>query len=981
MHKKLIALILVCAMMLNLCVIAAADTVSLPRNLKEVAEELFTGDTSLDEVVVPYGTESIQSRAFANTTLACVYIPETVTYIAEDAFDGTVYPMIISPAGSYAQAYAEDNNIIWEDADTYYTEDRLRDTLASLENDIPAEPIVQPEYDLTPISTEGITDPEELERIATINQCLLELGEAQQAYNDALIALDSSWENGVEILDRLSINAEGDVITLHIDSVTCELSPETYDSLTAEWELVSVASVGGMTQYGISASGEALYLAFDNNSLSISETPSIHNVTLVEDLDAEEMNTVTASGMLLDEILDKIKDVQFNIQQFVNVISASLDVLIAIADSELASAIEAKDAANPSSWQYGRLVKNVEKAAAHRAPLVRIWSSINGIIAAISAWQDFSSLTAMNDILKCGHPYESEKEIQWMLDTAQEMNKYAGGARALYTADLVWNVIDVITSIAKIVSTIECLCPGPGWGALAVQWTAIFSAKVILRAAIKIIAKGAISVEASAAESIAKKLHAKLHGEVSGHVINAQTKRPLSNVTVYSSRMQTWTDQNGDFRIKLLNQVEEITFSKEGFEQVKQPLSMAGDNYVIAMDVPSVVSGYVTYAGTGKPAANIKVEVEGGTSSTLTDINGFYSVSAPTGNATVLFASGELSEKRVDIVVKPHMTNMCNAELKQFGVLRGKIADSKNGAPLGGVLVYASGKSTTTAQDGSYELILEVGTQSISFTLSGYYQIDTTYPVQAGSGNTLNLVMESSIQYGVLRGTVVDIESLAPLGGVLVRAGNESTTTAPDGSYELTLEAGTHIISFILSGYHQMNDTYVIQANSDNTLTVAMEQSLEQEQNTINWNNAYANICYYGYHEYSGYGFQTYFNHNMCHDANCDDTNAYGGPDPSRPVVEHNTPAELQAAIQKLQQTEGVKICHIRIELNEYLDPDNLPEFPESYCGIPVSSVGWQHYNCNCEKKWHVTYLDHAHEYHTLSDSPMADYTPPIKPI
>ena len=77
----------------------------LPADLTVIGEEALSG-CSFTAVRIPDGAESIGARAFAGSPgLAFVYIPESVTSIAADAF-GQAAPTILGRAGSAADAFA-----------------------------------------------------------------------------------------------------------------------------------------------------------------------------------------------------------------------------------------------------------------------------------------------------------------------------------------------------------------------------------------------------------------------------------------------------------------------------------------------------------------------------------------------------------------------------------------------------------------------------------------------------------------------------------------------------------------------------------------------------------------------------------------------------------------------------------------------------------------------------------------------------------
>ena len=97
------------SVLLLLCVVtgqAFADSLMLPESLETIEEEAFYGDTSIDEVVLPDGVSAIGDLAFAYSGLQRITIPDTVTQIAENAFDGLEGLTIVSSANAPARDYA-----------------------------------------------------------------------------------------------------------------------------------------------------------------------------------------------------------------------------------------------------------------------------------------------------------------------------------------------------------------------------------------------------------------------------------------------------------------------------------------------------------------------------------------------------------------------------------------------------------------------------------------------------------------------------------------------------------------------------------------------------------------------------------------------------------------------------------------------------------------------------------------------------------
>lgn len=95
------------------CVVAEEiPTLALPSMLQIIEEEAFCGDLSIGKVVVPDGTTEIRSRAFADSSLVAIELPDSLTRIADDAFEGCDQFRLVVQQGSYAYDWAVKNGYI-----------------------------------------------------------------------------------------------------------------------------------------------------------------------------------------------------------------------------------------------------------------------------------------------------------------------------------------------------------------------------------------------------------------------------------------------------------------------------------------------------------------------------------------------------------------------------------------------------------------------------------------------------------------------------------------------------------------------------------------------------------------------------------------------------------------------------------------------------------------------------------------------------
>lgn len=90
----------------------AIQTLNLPTSLETIGGQAFYQDTSLNKVVFPEGATSIESMAFAYSSLQEISLPRSITSIAEDAFDGCGQFKVNAPFGCYAYTWCMEHGYI-----------------------------------------------------------------------------------------------------------------------------------------------------------------------------------------------------------------------------------------------------------------------------------------------------------------------------------------------------------------------------------------------------------------------------------------------------------------------------------------------------------------------------------------------------------------------------------------------------------------------------------------------------------------------------------------------------------------------------------------------------------------------------------------------------------------------------------------------------------------------------------------------------
>ena len=113
-HVAFLALVTVLVLLLaSSGATALADTVlTMPAALRIIEEEAFCGANAIDKVVLSDNVTEIQARAFANSTLSEINLPDSLTFIDESAFDGPEKVTVTANPGTYAYNWAVENHYI-----------------------------------------------------------------------------------------------------------------------------------------------------------------------------------------------------------------------------------------------------------------------------------------------------------------------------------------------------------------------------------------------------------------------------------------------------------------------------------------------------------------------------------------------------------------------------------------------------------------------------------------------------------------------------------------------------------------------------------------------------------------------------------------------------------------------------------------------------------------------------------------------------
>ena len=108
--------VLLCMLLLALvclCSAASAGVLTLPAGLQRIEDEAFYKNKALNVVELNAPLKEIGHKAFAESSVKYLYIPDSVTLIEDDAFENCPNLECLVPADSYAREWCEAHNVNW----------------------------------------------------------------------------------------------------------------------------------------------------------------------------------------------------------------------------------------------------------------------------------------------------------------------------------------------------------------------------------------------------------------------------------------------------------------------------------------------------------------------------------------------------------------------------------------------------------------------------------------------------------------------------------------------------------------------------------------------------------------------------------------------------------------------------------------------------------------------------------------------------
>ena len=624
--KKFISMSLVFVLLVTTLGHALADTLHLPKHLQVIGEEAFSGTESIDMVDVPYGATEIQSHAFADSAMTGIYIPDTVTSIAENAFEGTDAVFHVSP-DSYAREYADAHQIPWVSDDTHYQQDVIT-SLLEMEPGCLARENAELEY-LAIMSVEGVTDPEYLAYILTYNQLAAEFNDSLDEYHAELDSLYVTIDDVSALTDAVSVTEGQDGFTCSLDAYQYIIDRAFLEQMSDGAEIQSVESSDDGQYTTIETDTATYYLCRTGNTISLSSS---------DPGQARLLSSRAAGG---DSMLAKLIDVVAQLSSAVASFQTAIDTHLELLDREIdkiknlqnanraaQAGLPAGTPANIAAVNTSEAQKRLQELTSNKSKWLTINKAFSKLNIAGTVLNMRSLIANYGEILaieKHGHPTYLDDKFYANIELSDQMSKEINHLYVLYATDLFSGIVSVVSSVGSMTSLASFNPSG---------------IVPILLNLFSTFASAALGVKEAEMYDRIKTKDDLLHTYLYGRVVDRNTKVPLKGVAVTNGVNAVFTDELGVYELAVTPGTVDLLMRLNGYKtnSVRFTIEAGTPQKVNAsmFATGATVYGCVRDRNSGYGIAGVQVNANG--SNANTDAYGEYRLDIPVGEGMLYFS-------------------------------------------------------------------------------------------------------------------------------------------------------------------------------------------------------------------------------------------------------------------------------------------------------------------------------------------------------
>lgn len=219
--------------------------------------------------------------------------------------------------------------------------------------------------------------------------------------------------------------------------------------------------------------------------------------------------------------------------------------------------------------------------------------------------------------------------------------------------------------------------------------------------------------------------------------------------------------------------------------------------FVAACRSGPVLNGTIYDAYSGKPVPGASIQL--GTSQVTTDPNGLFTLSRWSAKDTLAISANGYEPTAVPITseIVPSAPDATVALFKATirpNALSGTVTDAYSGQPVEGARVQASDAiSATTDAQGHYRLSNVPEAFAVTASAPNYAIANAELRRQTS--------YDLALRPSVLRGTITDQRTGAPISGATITAGDATATSGADGTYQLDNVPEQATVTFDADGY------------------------------------------------------------------------------------------------------------------------------------------------------------------------------------
>ena len=583
------------------------------------------------------------------------------------------------------------------------------------------------------LSTEGVTDPDELALIEEFNADVPEIRAAAAAYNEALDGLKARVETLFEGLGDCTLDVSDESFSFTSDLLTFSYSSAAVRLLSGSYEVVSSVPAGsGAIQLEIVSGGATHYLLAGETGLSLSGESFIPR--------GRNRGTDDYEGWQIrqDNIIEHVQ-LLGDVFDWMSLAGEAARILV---DKVL-------------TWD-GRGFADFTRFL-DLEWMDRFWNGVGAVTGILDAQTDILRLqqlamqqSEINSIRQHGHPTEMEENDPVMALRVNMLESLVASATGMNVADTIATGVDAVAAVIPVLGKAKKALGITKKLEAAWEYSGVTGAAVDV---VKNLVSNKLHDEYMDQYRELRETDNMLHYDFSG-IVWDQKNRPLAGVTVTCGYNSVLTDSRGHYDMESPEAAARPTFTLKKYEtENKKVVRMKPHQRetlsVILRSNRGHLAGTVYNEETGEPLEGAVVAYD--EESFVTGADGKYSLSpllglvdasltvsmtgyAPFSLPVTLWSTEE--EQTEDAPLRP---------LGSYVTLSGRVTDRDTGAPLSGIRV----KGTIVPVSGRSDILLAYSDYSWAGPAAGNYSTNIPSNITNYAFTDENGCYELKVPYAV----------------------------------------------------------------------------------------------------------------------------------------------------------------------------------------------------------------------------------------